>query len=57
MAEFSSSFSQPLVLHGGSGIPTDMIKKAITSGEAKIKANKGQITQFPLNIQPSNKND
>ena len=27
------------------------------SGEAKIKANKGQITQFPLNIQPSNKND
>ena len=29
----------PLVLHGGTGIPTDMIKKAITLGVAKINVN------------------
>jgi len=29
----------PLVLHGGTGIPTDMIKKAIELGVAKINVN------------------
>jgi fructose-1,6-bisphosphate aldolase, class II len=29
----------PLVLHGGTGIPTDMIKKAITLGVSKINVN------------------
>ncbi len=29
----------PLVLHGGTGIPADMIKKAITIGVAKINVN------------------
>jgi fructose-bisphosphate aldolase, class II len=29
----------PLVLHGGSGIPEDMIKKAITMGVSKINVN------------------
>ena len=29
----------PLVLHGGTGIPDDMIKKAISLGVAKIKVN------------------
>lgn len=29
----------PLVLHGGTGIPTDMIKKAISFGVAKINVN------------------
>ena len=29
----------PLVLHGGTGIPADMIKKAISLGVAKIKVN------------------
>ena len=29
----------PLVLHGGSGIPTDMIKKAISMGVSKINVN------------------
>ena len=29
----------PLVLHGGTGIPDDMIKKAITLGVAKINVN------------------
>lgn len=30
---------KPLVLHGGTGIPTDMIKKAISLGIAKINVN------------------
>ncbi|MEG0166940.1 MAG: class II fructose-bisphosphate aldolase, partial [Ruthenibacterium sp.] len=29
----------PLVLHGGTGIPADMIKKAIDMGVAKINVN------------------
>ena len=29
----------PLVLHGGTGIPTDMIKKAISLGVAKVNVN------------------
>ena len=29
----------PLVLHGGTGIPADMIKKAISMGVAKINVN------------------
>lgn len=29
----------PLVLHGGTGIPADMIKKAISLGVAKINVN------------------
>lgn len=31
--------TMPLVLHGGTGIPDDMIKKAITLGVAKINVN------------------
>ena len=31
--------AMPLVLHGGTGIPADMIKKAITLGVAKINVN------------------
>lgn len=31
--------AMPLVLHGGTGIPEDMIKKAITLGVAKINVN------------------
>jgi len=29
----------PLVLHGGTGIPSDMIRKAISLGVAKINVN------------------
>ncbi len=39
MLEYSQATDLPLVLHGGSGIPADMIKKAIESGEAKINVN------------------
>ncbi len=37
----------PLVLHGGTGIPTDMIKKAITLGVSKINVN----TECQLSFQ------
>ena len=37
----------PLVLHGGTGIPADMIKKAITLGVAKINVN----TECQLSFQ------
>ena len=39
MREYSEEIKIPLVLHGGSGIPDEMIKKAIESGEAKINVN------------------
>lgn len=35
----SKTGEMPLVLHGGTGIPDDMIKKAITLGVAKINVN------------------
>jgi len=40
LAEIQKSTSgMPLVLHGGTGIPEDMIKKAISLGVAKINVN------------------
>ena len=36
----------PLVLHGGTGIPEDMIKKAISLGVAKINVNTECQTSF-----------
>ncbi len=39
MEEYSRATDLPLVLHGGSGIPSDMLKKAIHAGEAKINVN------------------
>ena len=39
MVEYSAATNLPLVLHGGSGIPDDMIKRAIASGQAKINVN------------------
>ena len=38
---------EPLVLHGGSGIPQDQIEKAIKLGIAKININ----TEFQLAFQ------
>ena len=38
--------TMPLVLHGGTGIPEDMIKKAITLGVAKINVNTECQTVF-----------
>lgn len=39
MKKISNSINIPLVLHGGSGIPDTMIKKAIQCGTAKINVN------------------
>lgn len=39
MKEISGLVSAPLVLHGGSGIPTEMIQKAIACGTCKINVN------------------
>jgi fructose-bisphosphate aldolase class II len=42
----------PLVLHGGTGIPADMIKKAISMGVSKINVNTN-VNWFSL-TQPEN---
>ena len=39
MKEINATLSIPLVLHGGTGIPYDMIKKAISCGISKININ------------------
>ncbi len=39
MKEVNETLPIPLVLHGGSGIPEDMIKKAIACGTSKINVN------------------
>ena len=39
LKEIAAEVSCPLVLHGGTGIPEDMIKKAISLGVAKINVN------------------
>lgn len=39
MKEINEALSIPLVLHGGTGIPYDMIKKAISCGISKININ------------------
>jgi fructose-bisphosphate aldolase class II len=39
MEEICKTIELPLVLHGGTGIPTDQIKKSISLGTAKINVN------------------
>lgn len=39
MEQIKTATNLPLVLHGGTGIPADMIKKAITLGVSKINVN------------------
>ena len=47
LKEIADAVDLPLVLHGGSGIPQDQIKKAISLGIAKININ----TEFQLAFQ------
>lgn len=47
LKEISEAVDVPLVLHGGSGIPQDQIKKAISLGIAKININ----TEFQIAFQ------
>lgn len=51
MKKISEGTGIPLVLHGGSGIPEDMIKKAISLGEAKINVNSDLLKAFVLGIK------
>ncbi len=46
MKEISELTNAPLVLHGGSGIPTEQIKKSIERGHAKINVNTECQQQF-----------
>ena len=39
MADIKEATNKPLVLHGGTGIPDEMIKKAISCGTCKINVN------------------
>jgi fructose-bisphosphate aldolase, class II len=39
MKEICATIEPPLVLHGGTGIPTEQIKKSISLGTAKINVN------------------
>lgn len=39
MEQICKMIELPLVLHGGTGIPTDQIKKSISLGTAKINVN------------------
>ncbi len=51
MVEYSAATNLPLVLHGGSGIPDDMIKRAIESGQAKINVNTEVQKAFAAGIR------
>ena len=39
LKEIHAAVKTPLVLHGGTGIPDEMIKKAISLGVSKINVN------------------
>ena len=39
MEEIKNATNVPLVLHGGTGIPDDMIKRTISCGTTKINVN------------------
>jgi fructose-bisphosphate aldolase class II len=47
LQEIAYAIDIPLVLHGGSGIPQDQVKKAISMGVAKVNIN----TEFQLAFQ------
>ncbi len=51
MNEYSVKIRLPLVLHGGTGIPDDMVRKAIEAGEAKINVNTELQTSFTKGVR------
>ncbi len=51
MVEYSAATNLPLVLHGGSGIPDEMIQRAIASGQAKINVNTEVQKAFAAGIR------
>lgn len=51
MAEIKEATNKPLVLHGGTGIPDDKIKRAISCGTCKINVNTECQLAFHKEIQ------
>ncbi|WP_314588049.1 class II fructose-bisphosphate aldolase [Paenibacillus terrigena] len=51
MGEICKSTQLPLVLHGGTGIPTDQIKKSISLGTAKINVNTENQIEFTKKVR------
>jgi len=51
MGEICESTQLPLVLHGGTGIPTDQIKKSISLGTAKINVNTENQIEFTKKVR------
>jgi fructose-bisphosphate aldolase, class II len=51
MEQICKTIELPLVLHGGTGIPTDQIKKSISLGTAKINVNTENQIAFTSAVQ------
>ncbi|MFD2044654.1 class II fructose-1,6-bisphosphate aldolase [Ornithinibacillus salinisoli] len=51
MKQISSTVRIPLVLHGGSGLPAEQIKKAISLGTAKINVNADNHLAFTKTVR------
>ena len=57
MKEISEYTNTPLVLHGGSGIPEEQVKKAIERGHAKINVNTELQIVFTAAVRENLNND
>lgn len=51
MEEISQTINLPLVLHGGTGIPTEQIQKSISLGTAKINVNTENQIAFTKRVR------
>lgn len=51
MEEISQTINLPLVLHGGTGIPTEQIQKSISLGTAKINVNTENQIAFTKKVR------
>lgn len=51
MEEIGKLTGMPLVLHGGTGIPTDQIKRSISLGTAKINVNTENQIEFTKKVR------
>jgi fructose-bisphosphate aldolase class II/6-phospho-5-dehydro-2-deoxy-D-gluconate aldolase len=57
MAAIAEATNASLVLHGGSGIPAEQIKKAIERGHSKINVNTECQQHFTANVRDFLAND
>ena len=57
MEEISKTVKLPLVLHGGTGIPTEQIQKSISLGTAKINVNTENQIAFTKEVREVLAND